>query len=71
MTLAYWCVLIAIVLPYLATGYANLCDLVFAPSRSVADLLRVRGVRTRVEIVPTGVDVECFARGDGHAFRRA
>lgn len=55
----------------LATGYANLCDLVFAPSQSVAALLRERGVRARVEVVPTGVAVGRFATGDGRACRRA
>ncbi len=51
-------------------GYANLCDAVIAPSRSVADLLRKRGVETRIEIIPTGVDTRRFARGDGARFRR-
>jgi 1,2-diacylglycerol 3-alpha-glucosyltransferase len=55
----------------LATSYANLCDLVFAPSESVAAILRERGVRVRVEVVPTGVDLARFAAGDGSAFRRA
>jgi 1,2-diacylglycerol 3-alpha-glucosyltransferase len=50
-------------------GYANLCDAVIAPSQSVADLLRARGVETRTEIIPTGVDVPHFAKGDGEAFR--
>ncbi len=54
----------------LATRYANLCDLVFAPSESIAELLRERGVVTPVEVVPTGIRIERFARGDGRAFRR-
>jgi glycosyltransferase involved in cell wall biosynthesis len=53
----------------LAAGYANLCDAVIAPSQSVAELLRERGVETRIEIIPTGVDVPHFASGDGRAFR--
>jgi glycosyltransferase involved in cell wall biosynthesis len=53
----------------LAAGYANLCDAVIAPSQSVADLLRERSVETRIEIIPTGVDVPHFARGDGRRFR--
>jgi glycosyltransferase involved in cell wall biosynthesis len=51
-------------------GYANLCDAVIAPSRSVADLLRERSVETRIEIIPTGVDTRRFSRGDGARFRR-
>ena len=55
----------------LSTSYANLCDLVFAPSESVAGLLRRRGVRRPVEVIPTGVRREDFAAGDGARFRRA
>lgn len=55
----------------LSTAYANLCDLVFAPSDSVAAALVERGVRTPVVVVPTGVRLEDFAAGDGTAFRRA
>ncbi|MFH2124320.1 MAG: glycosyltransferase [Pseudomonadota bacterium] len=55
----------------LSTSYANLCDLVFAPSQSVAQLLRKRGVRTPIEVVATGVDVQAFAQGSGPGFRAA
>lgn len=54
----------------LVAGYANLCDQVIAPSQSVADLLRSRGVETPIEVIPTGIDTDRFARGDGAAFRR-
>lgn len=54
----------------LATGYANLCDLVFAPSESVAAILRQRGVLVPIEVVPTGVEIERFAQGDGQRVRR-
>lgn len=54
----------------LVKGYANLCDRVFAPSQSVARMLIDRGVETPIEVVPTGIDVEAFASGDGEAFRR-
>ena len=55
----------------LAAGYANLCDAVIAPSQSVAEMLREGGVETRIEIIPTGVDVPQYASGDGSRFRRA
>jgi 1,2-diacylglycerol 3-alpha-glucosyltransferase len=55
----------------LVTGYCNLCDYVIAPSRSVAEMLRERGVETPLEVIPTGVDVRRFAAGDGPGFRRA
>lgn len=53
----------------LATEYANLCDHVIAPSQSTADILRDRGVTQRMTVVPTGVDVESFARGDRNMWR--
>lgn len=55
----------------LSTGYANLCDCVIAPSESVAGILRGRGVRVPVRVIPTGVDVRGFARGNGAFFRKA
>jgi 1,2-diacylglycerol 3-alpha-glucosyltransferase len=54
----------------LDSHYANLCDQVFAPSESIAELLRERGVETPIAVVPTGVNVEHFAQGDGPGFRR-
>lgn len=53
----------------LGTRYANLVDEVFAPSDSIRDLLIERGVTTPVRVVPTGVRLEKFDRGDGRAFR--
>jgi len=54
----------------LPTAYANLCDGVIAPSDSLARLIRRRGVKTPMEVVPTGIDTEAFAKGDGARFRR-
>ena len=53
-----------------ASGYANLVDQVIVPSESVQHILLKRGVKTPMEVVPTGVDVRHFSRGDGKAFRR-
>lgn len=53
----------------LATHYANLTDQVFAPSESIASLIKERGVQAPIAVIPTGVDVKCFARGDGSRFR--
>jgi glycosyltransferase involved in cell wall biosynthesis len=53
----------------LTAGYANLCDAVIAPSRGVAALLREREVAARIEVIPTGVDISKFDRGNGAAFR--
>ena len=54
----------------LTTGYTSFCDSVIAPSESIAAILKQRGVTTPIEVVPTGVDVEHFAHGDGAALRR-
>jgi 1,2-diacylglycerol 3-alpha-glucosyltransferase len=53
----------------LATHYANLTDQVFAPSESIASLIKERGVQAPIAVIPTGVDVERFARGDGPNLR--
>ena len=54
----------------LATGYCNLCDAVIAPSESIADLLRSRGVEVPLEAIPTGVDLDIFAHGNGQRMRQ-
>ncbi|MEZ0389240.1 MAG: glycosyltransferase, partial [Verrucomicrobium sp.] len=54
----------------LSTQFANLCDGVIAPSESIADLIKSRGVESPVRVVPTGIDVKAFARGDGESFRK-
>jgi 1,2-diacylglycerol 3-alpha-glucosyltransferase len=54
----------------LVTGYCNLCDAVIAPTQTVADLLRERGVRTSINVIPSGVDTEFFSRGDGSILRQ-
>jgi len=53
----------------LGTGFANMCDHVIAPSRSVSDTLKQRGVTTPVSIIPTGIDVNRFAGGNGDRIR--
>lgn len=54
----------------LSTGYANLADHVFAPSESVMQILKDRGVISAVNVVPTGIDTEQFAKGSGKIFRK-
>lgn len=53
----------------LAAGYANLVDQVIVPSESVQDILLKRGVKTPMEVIPTGIDAQRFSRGDRKAFR--
>lgn len=51
--------------------FANLSDLVIAPSAKIRDSLRQRGVRTRIEVVPTGVELDRFSPGGPAAARAA
>jgi 1,2-diacylglycerol 3-alpha-glucosyltransferase len=53
----------------LATGYANLCNHVIAPSSSVKNLLLERGVKSDITVLATGIDIDLFSRGDGRRFR--
>lgn len=55
----------------LSTHYANLSDGVIAPSGSIADLIRKRGVKKPISVIPTGIDLVKFAGGDGKRFRRS
>jgi 1,2-diacylglycerol 3-alpha-glucosyltransferase len=50
--------------------YCNLCTHVIAPSESVGVMLRERGVASPITSIPTGIDVQFFARGDGGRCRR-
>lgn len=54
----------------LAAGYANLSDYVIAPSASVRRILRKRGVKQPIHVVPTGFDVKKFKKGDGGKIRK-
>ncbi len=55
----------------LSTGYANLCDRVIAPSESTERILRERGVRTPIDVISSGIDLEAFCSGDREGFRAA
>lgn len=50
-------------------GYCNLCDAVIAPSQAVADDLQERKIETRVEVIPTGVDVAWWSAGADDSVR--
>ena len=53
----------------LSIGYANLCDHVIAPSESVATILKKRGVKTAITIIPTGIDIDSFSQADREKYR--
>ncbi len=47
----------------LTRGYANAADAVIVPTASMEQRLRALGVRTRIEVIPSGIDVSFFSRG--------
>jgi glycosyltransferase involved in cell wall biosynthesis len=47
----------------LTRGYANAADAVIVPTASMERRLRELGVRTRIDVIPSGIDVAFFARG--------
>ena len=53
----------------MARGQCNAVDMVVAPSEPMAEVLRGYGVRAPIQIVPTGLDADDFAAGDGRRFR--
>ena len=55
----------------LSTSYANLCDQVFVPSESIAEMVRERGVKAPVAVVPTGVDLNKYKNANGMQFRKS
>jgi glycosyltransferase involved in cell wall biosynthesis len=53
----------------LATSYANMCNQVFAPSESIAQILKQREVSVPIEVIATGVNLKEFAKGSGRGVR--
>ncbi len=54
----------------LAAGYANWARQVIAPSESVRDILFERGVTSPIEVVPTGINLKLFSKGNGKIVRK-
>lgn len=52
-----------------AVEFCNRCDLVIAPTGDMEKMLRGRGVATRIEVLPTGIELERCAQGDPQALR--
>jgi glycosyltransferase involved in cell wall biosynthesis len=46
------------------TSFCNLCDLVVAPCSDIRELLLQRGVATRIEVIPTGIDLSAYGHPD-------
>lgn len=55
----------------LTRAFANAADAVVVPTETMRRRLRDVGVRSRIEVVPSGIDVDRFARGERSAKTRA
>lgn len=54
----------------LIVGFCDLSDGVVAPSEGIRQLLKLRGVTSRIEVIPTGVELDRFATANGDRFRQ-
>lgn len=55
----------------LSTEFANLCDHVIAPSESLQRLIRRRGVKSPIAVVPTGLERESYDKPAEKGLRQA
>jgi len=46
------------------TSFCNLCDLIVAPSDDIRTMLISREVKTRIEVIPTGIDLSLYRNPD-------
>ncbi len=54
----------------LTAGYANTCDRVVAPSQDIKDQLREDGVKSEIDIIPTGIYPEKFKKKNAGNLRK-
>jgi len=53
-----------------SAGQGNAVDALVVPSQAMLEKLRAYGVGSEMRIIPTGLNLQHFTRGDGAAFRR-
>ncbi len=51
-------------------NYANKCDCVISPSESIKKIILKQGINTRIDVVPTGINLERFKTGNGSKIRK-
>lgn len=54
---------------FISRRQCNAVDAIVAPSQPMLDVLRQYGVKSKAEVVPTGLQAHSFAKVDGAAFR--
>ena len=53
----------------LSIDFSNSCDLVISPTEAVKRILEHRGVKTPIEVIPTGIDFDVFDKASGNSIR--
>lgn len=56
-----------VLVPALITGFSNKCDLVFAPTSTMREHLLKQGTKTRIAVLPTGLDPVSFQSDQTHS----
>lgn len=49
----------------IAVGYSNKCDVIISPSTAIKKLLKNNGIKSSVEIIPSGINIDNFANDIG------
>jgi len=55
---------------WLVKDYANKCDCVIAPSESIKKMLLNQGIKSRIEVVPTGINLDAFGNPNREIIRK-
>jgi len=56
-----------ILVPALITRFSNQCSLVFAPTSTMREHLLAQGTKTRIAVLPTGLDHDSFQSDEVHS----
>ena len=51
------------------TTFANKCTVVIAPAAQTAEALQNSGITKPIQVVPNGIDIKRFSKGDGERWR--
>jgi glycosyltransferase involved in cell wall biosynthesis len=55
---------------WIVKDYANKCDCVIAPSESIKKMLLNQRIKSRVEVIPTGIDLDVFKNSNREIIRK-
>jgi len=55
---------------WMVKDYANKCDCVIAPSESIRKMLLNQGIKSRIEVVPTGINLDVFGNPNRKIIRK-